>query len=154
MVPRRARLKPEDFEQFGYTIGCPGCDQLQIGGSLRRNHTDVCRDRIEAALSTTEHGNDRLGRAQDRLDAKLAEIAEEMADAPGHPKDVSSEQQQPQGEMPAASTHMDEEESLEEVPISGSDMRNSVRGTRDIYIYIYIYTYWDTRETSETEETR
>jgi hypothetical protein len=134
MVPRRARLKPEDFVQFGYTVGCPGCDQLQIGGSLRRNHTDVCRDRIETALSTTEHGKDRLGRAQDRLDAKLAEIVEEMADAPGHPKDVSSEQQQPQGEMPAASTHMDEEESLEEVPISGSDMRISVRGTREIYI--------------------
>ena len=30
MVPRRIRLKPEDFEKFGYTIGCPGCDQIQI----------------------------------------------------------------------------------------------------------------------------
>ena len=97
MVPRRARLKPEDFQELGYTVGCPGCDQLQIGGSIRRNHNDVCRDRIEAALSKTEHGKDRLGRAQDRLDTKLAEIVEELADAPGHPKDVSNEQQQPQG---------------------------------------------------------
>ena len=134
MVPRRARLTPGDFQEFGYTVGCPGCDQLQIGGSLRRNHTDDCRDRIEAALSTTEHGKDRLGRAQDRLDAKLAEIVEEMADSPGHPKHISNEQQQPQGEMPAASTHMDEEESLEEVQFSGSVMRISVRGTREIYI--------------------
>ena len=36
MVPRRARLKPQDFQEFGYTVGCPGCDQLQIGGSLRQ----------------------------------------------------------------------------------------------------------------------
>ena len=42
MVPRRARLKPEDFEKFGYTVGCPGCDQLQIGGSTRRNHNEAC----------------------------------------------------------------------------------------------------------------
>ena len=119
--------------QFGYTKGCPGCDQFQIGGSPRRNHTDVCRDRIEAALSTSDQGRDRLGRAQDRLDAKLAEIVEEMADAPDLPKDVSNDQQQPQGEMPT-STHMDEEETLEEVPVTGSDMSISVRGTREIYI--------------------
>ena len=36
--------------------------------------------------------------------------------------------------MPAASTDMDEEESLEEVPIAGSDIRISVRGTREIDI--------------------
>ena len=40
----------EDFKTFGYTVGCPGCDQLQIGGFLRRNHTDACRDRIEVEL--------------------------------------------------------------------------------------------------------
>ena len=57
-----------------------------------------------------------------------------MVDAPGHPKDVSNEQQQPQGKMPATSTDMNEEERLEEVPIAGSDMRISVRVTREIYI--------------------
>ena len=47
----------------------------------------------------------KIDLGEPKTDAKLAEIVEEMADAPGHPKDVSSEQQQPQGEMPAASTH-------------------------------------------------
>ena len=56
-----------------------------------------------------------------------------MVDAPGHPKDGSREQQQPQGETLAASADMDEERSLEEVTIAGSDMRSSVRGTREIY---------------------
>ena len=65
MVPRRARLKPEDFQEFGYTVGCPDCDQLQTGGSIRRNNTDACRDRIETVLSKTDHGKDRLGRVQD-----------------------------------------------------------------------------------------
>ena len=74
MVPRRARPKPEDFIDFGYTVGCPGCDQLPIGGSVRRRHNEVCRDRIEAKLSTTDLGKDRLARAKDRLDAKTAEI--------------------------------------------------------------------------------
>ena len=27
MVPRRARLKPADFQTFGFTVGCPGCDR-------------------------------------------------------------------------------------------------------------------------------
>ena len=97
MVPRRARLKPEDFQAFGYTVGCPGCDQLQIGGTIRRNHNDVCRDRIEAELIKTDVGKDRLGRAKDRLDAKMVEMVEEMTDGLGNPKDVSHEQQQTQG---------------------------------------------------------
>ena len=46
MAPRRARLKPQDSQESGYTVDCPGCDQLQIRGPIRRNHNDVCRDRI------------------------------------------------------------------------------------------------------------
>ena len=99
IVPRRARLKPEYFQSFGYTVGCPGCDQFQIGGSIRRNQNEGSRDRIETELSTTDLGKDRLGRAKDRLDHKLAEMTEELADGPGHPKDVSNEEQQTQGQM-------------------------------------------------------
>ena len=74
MVPRKARLKPEDFQTFGYTIGCPGCHQLQIGRPVMRNHNDICRDRIEAELNKTDSGKHRLGRAKDRLDAQIAEM--------------------------------------------------------------------------------
>ncbi len=97
MVPRLARLKPEDFQEFGYTVGCPGCDQLQIGGSLRRNHTDACRDRIEAELDKTEVGTDRLGRAKDMLDAKTNHMDAAMADGPRNLKDVSNEAQPTHG---------------------------------------------------------
>ena len=132
MVPRRARLKPEDFQTFGYTVGCPGCDQLQIGGPVRRNHNDICRDRIEAELSKTGTGKDRLGRAKDRLDAEIVEMVEEMADGPRHPKEVSHEEQQTQGEMPSASTNMEDEVQLEEGPNGNTETRVSTSGTESI----------------------
>ena len=53
---------------------------------MRRNHNDACRDRIEAELNNTDIGKDRLGRAKDRLDAKIVEMVEEMADGPKHPQ--------------------------------------------------------------------
>ena len=76
---------------------------------MRRNHTDECRNRIEAELDKTEAGKDRLGRAKDRLDAKVAEMVEEMADGPKTTKDVSHEQQQTQREMPPNATMSAEE---------------------------------------------
>ena len=53
VVPRRARLKPEDFATYGYTIGCPGCEQLQLDSSARRNHIEQCRlsDRLWPLVS-------------------------------------------------------------------------------------------------------
>ena len=59
-----------------------------------------------------------------------------MADGPGHRKDVSNEEEQPQREVPTVSTEMDEEAFLEEVPIGSSDTIISTRGTRGIYIGI------------------
>ena len=86
MIPRRARLKPEDFQELGYTVGCPGCDQPQIGGNARRNHSEASRSRMGAELQKSERGKDRLGKAKDRLDAKTAEMMEEMIDGPSRPK--------------------------------------------------------------------
>ena len=104
-----------------------------MGGPIRRNHNDVCRDRIEAELSKTDIWKDRLGRAKDRLDAKSVEMVEEMADGIGNPKDVSHEEQQTQGEMPAASANMGDEVLLEEGPNGSTETRLSVRGTGEIY---------------------
>ena len=53
-VPRRARLRPEDFVKFGYTVGCPGCEQLQLKSSERRNHTEECRRRFAQLLGEAE----------------------------------------------------------------------------------------------------
>ena len=142
MVARRARLKPEDFKDFDYTVRCPGCDQLLIGGTLRRNITEVVRDRSEDELGKTDHGKDRLGRAKDRLDAKTTKMMEDMIDGPSNPKDVSNQEEKDepdmffdhiQGDLPTASTDLGEETWLKDVPSGDSDRRIPT-GTREIYI--------------------
>ena len=73
-VLRRAKLNPGDFTRHGYTVGCPGCEQLQLGSPVRKNHTEACRKRMETELSKTSEGQERLGRAKDRLDTRVAEM--------------------------------------------------------------------------------
>ena len=79
-IPRRAKLTPGDFAQHGYTVGCPGCEQLQLGSSVRRSHTEECRKRIESELIQTSDGQEQLGRAKGRLDTRTAEIGQAIID--------------------------------------------------------------------------
>lgn len=41
-VPRRARLSKVDFERFGYTENCRGCEFLQAGIAEGQNHSGQC----------------------------------------------------------------------------------------------------------------
>ena len=45
-VPRRMRITPSDSMTHGYTVGCPGCEAMQAGGAVKRNHAEECRGRI------------------------------------------------------------------------------------------------------------
>ena len=64
-VPRRAQLRPEDFLKFGCTVGCPGCEQLRLQSSDKRNHNETCRLLMELELAKTDDGKYRLGKAKD-----------------------------------------------------------------------------------------
>ena len=79
-MPRRARLVPADFEKYGYTVGCPGCEQLQLQLDQRRGHTEECRARIEEEIAKTDQGKARMARATGRLDHKTAVIGQEEID--------------------------------------------------------------------------
>ena len=79
-------------------------------------------------------GKDRLGEAKDRLDAKIAEMVGEMAGEPNHPKETSEEEQETQGEMPAASADMEDETMPEETNRKVSNQ--GTRGTTEIHIGI------------------
>ena len=79
-IPRRAKLNLGDLARHGYTVGCPGCQQLLLGSSIRRNHTEECRRRIESELDKTSGGQERLGRAKERLDTRAAEIGQSIID--------------------------------------------------------------------------
>ena len=60
-IPRRAQLKKDDFEKFGYTAKCPGCRSMLRGGT-RQGHSELCRERIEKELE----GSERLQKAKGR----------------------------------------------------------------------------------------
>ena len=79
-VPRIAKLKPQDFERHGFTAGCLGCKQIQLRSPNRKNHTKACRRRTEDELGKTSEGQDRLERAKDCLDARVAEIRQAELD--------------------------------------------------------------------------
>ena len=79
-MPRKAKIKPLDFEHNGFTNGCPGCEQIQLDFPNRKNHTEECRRRMEEALSKTSKGQEKLDRAKDRLDTKVAELGQAEMD--------------------------------------------------------------------------
>ena len=94
-VPGRAKLNPGDFTRHGYTVGCPGCEQLQLGSPVRKNHTEACRKRMETELSKTSDGQERLGRAKDRLDTRVAEMGQaEIDKESGEPANIQEPQQE------------------------------------------------------------
>ena len=67
-MPRRTRLVPDDFVNAGFTDGCRGCAWLQdrVGG--RQGLSEECRNRVEEHLKQSEGGNERLQRAQGRIE--------------------------------------------------------------------------------------
>ena len=75
-------------------MGCAGCEQLQLAPPVRKNHTEVGRKRMEAELSKTSEGRERLGRAKDRLDTRVAEIGQAEIDKEANEQDSNQAPQQ------------------------------------------------------------
>ena len=60
---QRERITKQDIDEFGATIGCPGCNAIK--DNMRAHaHSDRCRKRIEVCLRTTPHGAERLDRSE------------------------------------------------------------------------------------------
>ena len=64
-------MERSDFLSFGYIGGCPGCVHLQAGLTGSRNHSEVCRSRIEACVEDTPEGRYRKDRAAQRREDQL-----------------------------------------------------------------------------------
>ena len=70
---RRYYITKIDLTKFGYTAGCKACDHTQDGKRKPCvNHSDHCRDRIEAAVAQNSERGPRLAttalRYHERLD--------------------------------------------------------------------------------------
>ena len=63
-MPRRMRFDADDFDKYGYTIGCPGC-RAKNRGDISVNHSEECRQRIEQEIR--EDDPERYNRALGRL---------------------------------------------------------------------------------------
>eukprot|EP00972_Heterocapsa_arctica_P051215 7531455-Heterocapsa_arctica.AAC.1 len=62
------KLQKSDFEQYGYSEGCRGCN------TVRRSaqgipHTPACRARTEAAMAATPAGADTARQSAERIGA-------------------------------------------------------------------------------------
>ena len=72
---RRLRLQKRDFMKYGYTAGCPGCINLQRD-QPSRNHSEICRQRIENMISSDEEEMARKQYADSRLEGQFTRALE------------------------------------------------------------------------------
>ena len=68
----RERITKQDIDEFGATIGCPGCNAIN-DNKRAQAHSDRCRNRIEECLRTTPHGAARLDRRTEAINEAQAE---------------------------------------------------------------------------------
>ena len=69
---QRERIIKQDIDEFGATVGCPGCNAIR-DNKRRQAHSDRCRRRIEENLKKTPHGAERLNRREEVINEALAE---------------------------------------------------------------------------------
>ena len=69
---QRERITKQDIDEFGATIGCPGCNAIK-DKKRAQAHSDRCRMRIEECFRTIPHGAERLDRRDEVINEALAE---------------------------------------------------------------------------------
>ena len=69
---QRERITKQDIDEFGATIGCPGCNATR-DNKRSQAHSDRCRRRMEESLRKTPHGAERLNRREEVINEALAE---------------------------------------------------------------------------------
>ena len=69
---QRERITKQDIDEFGATIGCPGCNAIR-DNKRAQARTERCRRRIEESLRKTPQGAERLERREEVINEALAE---------------------------------------------------------------------------------
>ena len=69
---QRERITKQDIDEFGATIGCPGCNAIK-DNKRAQAHLDRCRKRIEECLRNTPHRAERLDRRDEVINKALVE---------------------------------------------------------------------------------
>ena len=66
---RRCKIFKKDFEKYGYTTGCRGCEALISNATRAINHNEACRRKMENYLLNDE--DPRLERYANRVSVRL-----------------------------------------------------------------------------------
>ena len=69
---QRERITKQDIDEFGATIGCPGCNAIK-DNKRAQAHSYRCRLGIEECLRATPRGAERLDRRNEVINEALAE---------------------------------------------------------------------------------
>ena len=65
---RRVRLLRTDFATHGFTLGCPGCENIRGGSRVAVGHSERCRDRMQTILAQSDGpGRRRMEEAAQRV---------------------------------------------------------------------------------------
>ena len=67
---QRERITKQDINEFGATIGYPGCNAIR-DNKRAQAHSDRCRMRIEERLRTTPHGAEKLDRRNEVINEEV-----------------------------------------------------------------------------------
>ena len=73
---KRMYIRKRDVLEHGMTEGCPGCNAIK-NNKKSMNHTDACRQRIEAKISESEGGKRRIQENENRQNEVLARRLED-----------------------------------------------------------------------------
>ena len=46
LVPKDIYIRKQDYDDYGYSAGCPKCTAARIGKTSTRSHTPQCRERF------------------------------------------------------------------------------------------------------------
>ena len=65
---KRHYIVKADLEKYGYTAGCPACDEIKLGPYRRGGivHTDLCRERVGKATAEDPERRHRLEQSEAR----------------------------------------------------------------------------------------
>ena len=81
VLSRQVYLRSTDFDEHGFTRGCPKCDafrRTQSWTSTGRPHSKLCRDRLIGEISKTAAGRIRIGAAAERLDKTVEALGQQF----------------------------------------------------------------------------
>ena len=78
-APRQLYIRKAELDKYGYTPGCPRCEDTRAGKKTASTHTEACRKKIEAAVAGVCAGDsDGKTRPEAAEDKRTEHVAKQL----------------------------------------------------------------------------